>query len=238
MNIVYEDDFILVVNKPSGLVVNRSETWKGETLQDKLEDFFGLEDAGVGERAGIVHRLDKETSGLLLVAKDEDTFSFLQQQFKQRQVRKMYLALVHGKVEEERFIVDAAIARNPQDSMKFAVVEDGREAVTTFEVDERFVKGGEDFTLLRVFPYTGRTHQIRVHLCALNHPIVSDLRYGGSVRARADREWCNRLFLHAAYLNFVSLENAHERMEVTSSLPEDLIACLDLLESAHGQETA
>ncbi len=228
MFIVYEDSTLLVVNKPSGLVVNRSNTWEGVTLEDQLRDYFSLEDEGVGGRAGIVHRLDKDSSGLLLVAKTEDAFKDLLQQFKDRDVEKGYYALVYGEVETEHGIIDAPLDRNPKHRRKMAVVEGGRRAVTEFIVHKYFRNQSGRFTLLELRPQTGRTHQIRVHMAAFNHALVGDPIYSGSKRYKRDKEWCPRLFLHAFALGFTHPQTGeHEYFEI--GLPDEL---LDVLEES------
>ncbi|MEA2020404.1 MAG: RluA family pseudouridine synthase [Patescibacteria group bacterium] len=226
MFVVYEDPSILLVNKPSGLVVNRSDTWEGDTLEDQLRKYFSLADNGIGGRAGIVHRLDKDTSGLLLIAKKEKAFEKLLSQFKNREVEKGYFALSYGKVKPERGVIDAPIDRNPKQRRKMAVVEGGRSAVTEFVVQKYFEKGGKHFTLLELYPKTGRTHQLRVHLAAFNHALVGDPLYSGDKRFRRDKEWCPRLFLHAFSLRFRHPETGEfEYFEI--GLPEEL---LDVLE--------
>ncbi len=226
MFVVYEDPSILLLNKPSGLVVNRSGTWEGNTLEDQLREYFSLEGEGIGERAGIVHRLDKDASGLLLVAKTEDSFRNLLGQFKNREVEKGYFALAYGKVEPERGLIDAPIGRNPKQRRKMAVVEGGKSAVTEFVVQRYFEKDGSHFTLLELYPRTGRTHQLRVHLTAFNYALVGDPLYSGGKRFRRDRKWCPRLFLHAFLLRFQHPETEEpEYFEI--GLPEELLEVLE-----------
>jgi len=259
MQIIFEDDSILVVSKPTGQIVNRAETTRGEvTLQDELEKYLGIKrwaaphpsfarklasDARVLHqaclparqdfegRAGIVHRLDKNTSGVLVVAKTPEAFTNLQAQFKEREVAKEYLALVHGEIKEKdgsasltiKGKIEAPIARNPKDRMRFAVVPGGRKAVTEYEVvrSQESVANGEEFSYLRVKPLTGRTHQIRVHLKYIGHPVVSDPLYLSHRRLKEDRQWCPRIFLHAESLGFTHPQTeAWVRFEV--ELPEDL----------------
>ena len=229
MDVVYEDDSILVVSKPSGLVVNRSETWKGETLQGWLEDYLDLGGIGIGGRAGVVHRLDKGTSGLLVVAKTEEAFDSLQAQFKDRGVKKRYLALAYGAVSPKGGIIDAPLSRNPRHRRKMAVVEGGRAAITHFEVKRYLKQGKQPLTFLEVAPKTGRTHQIRAHLAAFGNPLVGDILYGGRRRGRQGQEWCPRLFLHASYLGFRHPGTAHW-VEFESGLPSELADVLGRLE--------
>ncbi|EKD84984.1 MAG: hypothetical protein ACD_38C00119G0010 [uncultured bacterium] len=245
---LYEDDYLLVVEKPAGLVVDPADTVKEETLADILIRDFKIN----LPRGGIVHRLDKDTSGILLVAKTQAALENLQFQFKDRKTKKEYLALVHGIVALAG-VVEGNIGRNPGDREKFTVLAEGKEAVTEYEPveqctidNEQLTKMFPDFnkiqmrklerqkygklTLLRCKPKTGRTHQIRVHLKHIGHAIVSDEKYVGRKMFRLDKRWCPRMFLHAAKLGFEHPENG-EWMEFESELPEDLKKTLDLLES-------
>lgn len=213
--VIFEDDSLLVIEKPSGLVVNRSDTTaKVETLEDwaatKIKDV---------ERSGIVHRLDKDTSGLLVIAKTPESFENLKSQFKNRETVKKYLALVHGKVEPAEGTINAPIERNPFNRKHFGVFPGGREAVTGYRIIKQF----SDLALLELMPHTGRTHQIRVHMKYINHPIVADPIYGGRKNIRDDLKWCPRLFLHATYLKI-------SNMEFNSPLAPDLQTALDNLQ--------
>lgn len=241
VRVVFEDPSLLVLDKPPGLVVTSSETDKTPSLQDILAKEYEIST----ERSGVVHRLDKDTSGLLLVAKDNETLERLQAQFKSREVKKEYLALVHGFIDKAGK-VEASIIRNPGDREKFVVAEGegAREAITEYEPIEKFKiqdskfkiifegfntiqmrklekSGYGKFTLLRCFPQTGRTHQIRVHLKYLGFPIVGDSKYGGRKTVRLDHRWVPRQFLHAARIEFTHPKTG-ERMSFESKLPEDL----------------
>ncbi|GMR19369.1 MAG: hypothetical protein BMS9Abin34_506 [Patescibacteria group bacterium] len=252
LNVVFEDDTLLVLSKPTGQVVNRSQTTKDAvTLQEELEKYFSTRDfgegiggrngiggragigrldsaepsnssLGIGGRAGIVHRLDKETSGVLAVAKTEEAFRNLQAQFKEREVEKEYLALVHGRTPREGKI-EEPIARHPKVRTRFAVVEGGRPAGTEYKVIEYPLMAGDGGSLsyLRVKPRTGRTHQIRVHLKHIGHPIVSDSIYLSKKQLEKDLAFCPRLFLHAASLSFTHPATG-ARMRFEADLPEDL----------------
>ncbi len=250
LNIIFEDKDFLVLDKPSGLTVNKSETSREETLQDQLSDYFKLAngDLGIGERAGIVHRLDRETSGVLVVAKNQKTFEFLQGEFKERRVKKEYIALVHGLVKDDSGEIASNIARIGKFG-KFGNLknrqEGGREAVTDYERISNFKfqisnfeniiveKGynrsrvryldqhGQDYTLLSVFPKTGRTHQIRVHLKSIGHPVVSDLIYTPSKLLKFDQVWCPRLYLHAKKIYFSS-PRSKKVLTFECDLPNDL----------------
>lgn len=221
--IVFTDSAFLVLDKPAGLVVQRAKTVQGKTLQDWLEK------RGVfGRRNGLVHRLDKETSGLLVVAKNPKALANLQTQFKKRQVFKKYLALVRGRIRPSQGVIRAALARRPASQRKFGVFLGGRPAETNYRVYQNYTYNLKPFTLLELTPITGRTHQIRVHLKYLGHPIVADVQYAGRKTARADRRWCPRLFLHASRLSFRHPETK-KRLSFFSPLPLQLKNVLKLM---------
>lgn len=243
LNIIFEDDEILVLEKPAGVVVNRGETVRNETLQDQLADYFHLRKGlGIGDRVGIVHRLDRETSGLMVIAKTKSAFEKLQKQFKDRKVKKEYTALVHGLIASDRGEINGAIGRVGSFG-KFGIVAGGRESKTVFEVESRckikesifekitqeenkskknyFKNHGRDYTLLLLKPKTGRTHQIRVHLKNIGHPVVSDLIYAPAKLLKFDLNWCGRLFLHARSLEFVH-PATKKPIFFESDLPNDL----------------
>ncbi|MFQ3545819.1 RluA family pseudouridine synthase [Halobacillus rhizosphaerae] len=175
IEIIYEDEDVLVVNKPSGMVVHPSAGHEGGTLVNALlyhcNDLSGIN--GV-ERPGIVHRIDKDTSGLLMVAKNDRAHQSLVEQLSGKSVERKYVAVVHGMISHEYGTIDAPIGRDPKDRQRMAVVEGGREAVTHFRVMEHF----EDFTYVECTLETGRTHQIRVHMRYINHPLAGDPKYG------------------------------------------------------------
>jgi 23S rRNA pseudouridine1911/1915/1917 synthase len=234
LKIIFEDEEILVLEKPAGMVVNRAESVKGKTVQDWVEEKQKTVDGSQKtesssdfvRRVGIVHRLDKETSGLLLIAKTPEAFENLQKQFKERRIEKRYLALVHGKVEPKEGEIRAPVGRLPWNRERFGVLAGGKEATTKYKVNGQWsmVNGRqkEEFSFLELKPETGRTHQIRVHLKYWGHPIVADDKYAGRKRNRKDREWCPRLFLHAAFIAF-SHPKTGKRVEIaSSSLPQDL----------------
>ena len=171
--IIFEDNELLVIDKPFGVVVNRAETTSNvETIQDFAEGKIekNTDNQEFLDRGGIVHRLDKDTSGVMVIAKTSEAFENLKSQFKERETKKVYLALVHGKVEPEVGMVDAPIERSPFNRMHFGIFPGGRPAQTKYSV----VKSYNGHSLLEVEPKTGRTHQIRVHMKYINHPIVSD----------------------------------------------------------------
>jgi len=228
--IVFEDDYLLVVNKPAGWVVNRSITWHGNTIQDWVEKryphLFDNYEPGsdFARRSGFVHRLDKGTSGVLLLAKNEDVWHKLTQQFKRRLVKKEYLALVWGEVADPYFSIDAPLSRNPRFRMRMAVVEGGKPALTSFrrkQVYPDWQGTGLPATLLEVFPRTGRTHQIRVHLASLGYPVIGDKLYSGKSKYKISRQFIDQPFLHARRLSFIH-PVSRKTLVVEAELPEQL----------------
>ncbi len=232
IKIIFENDDFLVIDKPYGLVVNRSESQKDKTLQDWLEERYDFKSLPVTlqnnseyeneflSRSGIVHRLDKETSGVLLCAKNEKSFVFFQNKFKSREVSKKYIAITYGKVLDDRFEIDAPIKRDPRNRFKYAVVRDGKEAQTFFEKVKDFEIDDKKFSIIYCFPRTGRTHQIRVHLAANMTPVVSDLIYSTKSELEISQNLgFNRLMLHSYELKFQGLNN--EDYTFSSEPPED-----------------
>ena len=212
LDILYEDDDVLVVDKPAGLVVHPAPGHTGHTLVNAiLSHFPHLADISDSLRPGIVHRLDKDTSGVMLVAKNRTAQLNLINQFKDRSIAKSYLALVKGRLTPEQGIIDAAIGRDPRNRKRMAVVTAGRGARTEYRV----IKYTGDCTLLEVIPETGRTHQIRVHLSAIGYPVVGDIVYG------VKSVHLSRQFLHACRLGF-KLPSTGEYVEFESELPDDL----------------
>jgi len=222
LRVAYEDPSMLIVDKPAGLVVHPSAGHGSGTLvnallgraRDRGEPLGSI--AGVG-RPGIVHRLDKETSGLIAVAKTDEAQAVLMRQFGDRSIEKEYLAMVRGEAPSARGRVEAPIGRDPRDRQRMAVVAGGRESITEYE---QLASGG-GYALLALRPLTGRTHQIRAHLAYLGLPIAGDMRYGGGEGPGGLR----RQFLHAARL---ALERPGDgaRLRAWSELPPDLAECL------------
>ncbi len=203
--ILFEDSDMVVVDKPAGIVVNRALSVKGETVQDWAEKKLGLPASTQSwgdtfeSRAGIVHRIDKETSGVLVIAKNPTSFAVLQQQFKDRTTQKTYLALVHGDVLPAEGEIKAPVGRLPWNRERFGVLPDGKEAVTAYKKVSTGQHGAanEVVSLVELHPHTGRTHQIRVHMQYIRHPLVGDLVYAGRKTSRLDRTWVPRTMLHA-----------------------------------------
>jgi len=232
VDIIYEDKNLFVINKPSGFTVNRSETTNGDTIQDLIEatfDFDPSEEPEFLDRSGIVHRLDKETSGALIIAKNSVSFRKLQAQFKERKVKKEYIALSHGQILPEVGEINAPVGRLPWNRKRFGVLAGGREAVTRYKVEKLYKLNNDYLSFVRLFPETGRTHQIRVHLKYISHPIFSDFLYAGRKTARNDRKLLNRVFLHAEKIFFEDPDTGKE-IKCSADLPSDLTDLLDNIE--------
>ena len=234
VDVVYEDNDLIVVNKPAGMVVHPAAGISHGTLANALAFHFEhLSTAGGGARPGIVHRLDKGTSGLLVVAKSEIAHENLANQFRDREVFKSYIALVHGQVEHRKGEIDQPIARDPRNRVRMAIVRGGRPALSVYRVRESF----DRFTALNVELKTGRTHQIRVHLAWLKNPVVGDEVYGGGrdktivdPETRRAVSKLNRQFLHAAELGFKH-PTTGEKVMFKAELPAELQSVLDLIRS-------
>ena len=229
MTVVYADDDVVVVDKPPGLVVHPgSGVTDGTLLQGLLSRFAGLRDLAAADRdsdrPGVVHRIDRGTSGLLVVALGQPAYEHLVAQFSSRSVGRLYRALVVGEVESDAGMIDAPLGRSPRDPTRRAVVSGGKTARTHYRVVRRFVE--PRCSLIECRLETGRTHQIRAHFAAIEHPIVGDERYGGAGLGLA----IERPFLHAAELRFEHPRTG-EAMEFSSPLPDDLAAVLSRLET-------
>lgn len=282
-SILFADEDIVVLNKPAGVVVNQAQANREPSLQEwfiqeylpsrslqsvewqsllppEFDGQYGSPEDIWSERQGIVHRLDKDTSGILLLALNPGSLVHLLRQFQQRQVHKKYVCLVHGGISLAKGIINAPLQRAQKDRRRFAVTAGGREAVTQYEVTQRFshlkpiqpalqssasvsdltseelkvLRANRDtysqgFSLVECEPKTGRTHQIRVHLAHLKHPIVGDSVYVGKKRAKLDALWCHRQFLHAEQLAFTHPRTG-EALQFAAPLPTDLVSVLQLLE--------
>lgn len=232
IEIIYEDDTLVVVNKPAGLVVHPAASIHSGTLANALAHHFQQLPSG-GVRPGIVHRLDRDTSGLLVVAKTEAALENLSDQFRARTVYKSYLALVHGRVTPDSGRIDQPLARDPANRTRMAVVRGGRTALSLYRVKRPFNR----FTLLEVELKTGRTHQIRVHLAWLKHPVLGDETYGGgrdntiqNPKLKSHIRNLGRHFLHAEKLAFIHPATG-ERVEFHSPLPRELSELLTEIEA-------
>lgn len=235
--ILFEDESLMVITKPSSWITNSASTTKNQpVIQDWVRDNFEFQISKNNLfRNGIVHRLDKETSGILLIAKTEEAFDKLQSEFKERNVKKTYLALVHGIVEPDKGVINVSVGRLPWRRDRFGIVPGGRDSITDYKVTSYFRLPNEkrehlvNYSLVECKPGTGRTHQIRIHMKHIGHPVVSDEFYTGRKTARVDRKWCPRLFLHASEIVFMH-PLSKKRMEYTSSLEDDLVSALKSLE--------
>ncbi len=248
LEIVFEDDFLAVINKPAGMVVHPGAGVSSGTLANAIAWHFGFGNADCGvekeqipnpksqtpNRVGIVHRLDKDTSGLIVVAKTEEVHEKLSEQFRAREVFKSYVALVHGEIEENTGKIEAPIAREKHNRTKMSVRAHGRYALSLWKVKKRF----EKFTLLAVEIKTGRTHQIRVHLAYVNHPVVGDETYNAgrdktvkNINIRQAINSLNRFFLHAEKLSFTHPASG-EWMSFVAPLPTALTELLQLIENS------
>jgi 23S rRNA pseudouridine1911/1915/1917 synthase len=220
LRIVYQDEDVIVVDKPPGLTVHPAAGHPSGTLVNALLTICPeLANIKGTLRPGIVHRLDKDTSGLLVVAKNEAAQASLTGQLKEREVHKVYLALVRGRVEPPQGVIDAPIGRHPRRRQRMAVVEGGRAAQTRYRVRELLDDAGVAYSLVEAEPLTGRTHQIRVHFASIGHSVVGDRLYG-KASALVERQ-----FLHAWRLGF-RLPASGRYQEFESPLPEDLAGAL------------
>lgn len=234
LKILYEDKDILAIDKPAGISVHGDGRNDVETLADLiLKEYPEMKNVGEpmeievnGEmkkifRPGIVHRLDKDTSGVLLLARNQNTYEFLKKQFQNREIKKTYITLVFGHMKNDTGVIDASIGRSPSDPRK-RIASRGksgklRDAVTEYKVLERIEIDGEKYTWVEVYPKTGRTHQIRVHMKFLNHPVVCDKLYAPD---KTCPESISRLALHAKSIEFKNL--AGENLKIEAPIPEDL----------------
>ncbi|MBP8002693.1 MAG: RluA family pseudouridine synthase [Chloroflexi bacterium] len=225
LDIRYEDDDILLINKPAGMVVHPAVGHETGTLVHAvLAHCPDLPGIGGEIRPGIVHRLDKDTSGLMLVAKNDKALRFLQKQFKERTIEKTYMALVEGDIQPPTAFIDAPIGRDPRQRKKMAVIRSQSFTSRSAQTSYQLVTSYEAFSLIQCQPHTGRTHQIRVHLAFLGYPIVGDTVYG----RRKQTLPLGRHFLHAAALSFLRPSDK-QHLSFEAELPADLQAVLDNL---------
>ena len=223
LEIVYEDDYLMVINKPSGLVVHPGNGNYDNTLVNGLMYYTNnLSDIGEDFRPGIVHRLDKDTSGLMLVAKDNKTHELLADDFKNKRIHREYVALLDGVLPENSAIIDAPLARSSENYQKMTVKAGGKRAVTHLEVIKKY----KEYTLVRLVLETGRTHQIRVHMAYIGYPVHNDPVYN----KRKSDEFGQ--FLHSEYLKFIHPITKKE-LEFRANLPEEFQKFLDALEKSY-----
>ncbi len=227
--VLYEDDNIFIMNKPAGVMVHADGRSDEETLADIIRKSMP-ELVGVGEddRPGIVHRLDRDTTGVMVICKTQEAFKKMKNKFKEHHVKKVYRAIVEGNIRNETGVIDTPIARAKSDFRKKSVVDpysqdyrgEEREAVTRYKVIQR--SEDKKFTYIEVYPETGRTHQIRVHMRSIRHPIIGDDLYG----SRLGKDEATRTMLHARSIEF-TLRN--KDIKVESPIPADMEQCLDKL---------
>ncbi len=241
ISILYEDDALLVIDKPAGMIVNKSDTARYHTtVQEWAEQREGYymsdtteEDLIFQSRSGIAHRIDKETSGILLIAKTPSVLLDLMAQFKAGTIKKTYLALTHGKIVPATGEINVPLGRLPWNRKRFGVLPQGRESLTRYQVKEyRLFKANkkeEIVSLVEAYPQTGRTHQIRVHFLHIGHPLFADPLYAGRKNMKLDRKYVPRLFLHAHKISFMHPETKKE-ISIVSDLPEELSVFLEQLE--------
>jgi len=222
LSVIHEDPDLVVINKPAGVAAHPSPGWQGPTVVGALLAMgMRLADAGPAERQGIVHRLDADTSGVMVVAKSEHAYSALKQAFRNREVLRQYHAVVEGVLTDPKGVIDAPIGRHPQHPYRMAITSDGRPARTRYEVVESYSAA----TLLGLELETGRTHQIRVHVEAIGHPCMGDPVYNTNAH-----EWLKRQWLHAVKLGFQH-PTSSQWVEYTSTYPDDLQQVLHILRS-------
>ncbi len=247
IRVIYENKDFVALNKPAGLLVHssgkspyssaggRAAKAAEPTLVDWLSEHYP-QTKGVGDdpvtRPGIVHRLDKDTSGVIIVALSDRAYDFLKRSFQSHEVKKTYIALVYGRVSGEKGLIDAPLGLKPGTTKRTTYVRGAKmvkEARTLYEVDSRYGFQGSEFTLLKIKPETGRTHQIRAHLASINHPVVGDVLYGKSkMKDRiAEMIGIGRQFLHAETISLTAPSG--ERLTISAGLPEDLSRALNLL---------
>jgi 23S rRNA pseudouridine1911/1915/1917 synthase len=217
LNIIHEDSDMLVINKQAGIPVHPGPGHQDGTVANALIEIYpNVKNVGSVDRPGIVHRLDMDTSGLMVVAKTQEAHLNIARQFENRTVEKTYLALVTGNLEREEAVIEAAIGRSPGDRQRMSVLENGREAITRYKVIRRY----ENFDLLEIRLLTGRTHQIRVHMASLGHPVAGDKIYGREI------DHLVRQFLHSAILQF-SHPATGKTVQYEASLPGDIAQFLN-----------
>jgi len=227
LTIVYDDDAIVVIDKPVGCAAHPSPGWTGPTVIGALAAAgYSISTSGAPERAGIVHRLDVGTTGLMIVAKTDRAYTVLKDAFRNREVEKVYHALVQGHMDPTTGTIDAPIDRHPKEDYRFAVVADGKTSITHYEVIEFY----RAVSLVKVELETGRTHQIRVHFSALRHPLVGDMTYGADPTLAARLE-ISRPWLHALELRF-NHPITQQPLDLHTPYPADLVRALALLDSS------
>jgi 23S rRNA pseudouridine1911/1915/1917 synthase len=230
--IIFQDEDLVVIEKPYGVVVNKAQSVQEETIQSWHESHIKSDGINTSsefwQKGGVVHRLDRETSGVMILANTEASYNFLKQQFLERKTVKRYQALVHGVFKETEGTIAAPIERHPKNRHKFTIGTDlSRTSITDWKVLQSYKIQDFTFSLVELTPHTGRTHQLRVHMQSIQHPIVSDPIYGWQKHTAEDLDICPRLFLHAVYLEFDHPNG--KRVSFQSDLPDELQKVLESL---------
>jgi 23S rRNA pseudouridine1911/1915/1917 synthase len=232
--IIFEDDFIVVINKPSGMISNEAQSTTELTVQKWFSEKIQItndksQEGEFYEKGGIVHRLDKDTSGVMVLAKTPKAYEALKIQFLERKTVKKYTALIHNTFTDKHGEINQPVERHPKERKKFTVGRDlSRMAITEWNVVGEFKNNENTFSLMELLPHTGRTHQLRVHMQYMHHPIVGDPIYGFKKTWREDLLWCPRLFLHAKYLEFVH-PGTNKRVYFEAELTDELKKVLEKL---------
>lgn len=229
----YQDEHLLIIAKPAGLVVHPAPGHRGTTLVESLAHLVPPPAGGDPERPGIVHRLDRDTSGLLLVARSEEAHAALIGMMQRREITRVYEALVDGVIEQDSLTIDAPVGRHTKQRTKMTVVADGRDAVTDVDILDRYRRS----TRIRATLRTGRTHQIRVHLTAIDHPVSGDTTYGADIGFARSIQ-LDRPFLHATHLRLLH-PMTQQALVIDEPLPEDLVKSLEIVlagETPMGEE--
>ena len=235
IEILFENDNVVAINKPAGMLVHTNGKSDAPTIVDWVrESYPNVEEVGETmiladgteiKRPGIVHRLDRDTSGVLLIAKTQEMFLHLKDQFQQHTIAKTYNAYVYGHVKSDEDVIDESIGRSRSDYKQWSASRGKRgtlrDAITEYTVLERFEKDNEQFTFVELRPQTGRTHQLRVHMKYLNHPIVADHLYGGKLVHKSNNLGFKRQALHAQKIEFYNID--HDLVEVEAPLPQDFV---------------
>ncbi len=223
VEIVYEDESLMIVNKPQGMVVHPAPgNYSGTLVNALMYHAENLSSINGVIRPGIVHRIDKDTSGILMIAKDNQAHNSLAHQLKEKTTKRVYVAIVHGRLKQDEGTVDAPIARHPKDRLKMAVVQGGREAVTHYKV----IKAYKNYSIVELRLETGRTHQIRVHMAHIGHPLLGDPVYG----KKQEKIKHDGQLLHAKMLGFIH-PRTEEYMEFDSELPAYFVDIINKIES-------
>jgi 23S rRNA pseudouridine1911/1915/1917 synthase len=223
--ILYETNHLLVIDKPTGVIVHEDGKDTGETISEWAKKTYHLEGVGEKAREGVVHRLDRNTTGVLILAKDKATHIYLKEQFREHTIRKVYRAIVEGHIRNDTGMISLPLARAKSDFRKRTIVDpyaqdtrgEERDAITRYKVIEKSTMEGKHYTYVELYPVTGRTHQIRAHMRGIRHPIIGDELYG----SRSGKDIAKRSMLHAYKVTFQENEEQRDKVTVVAELPKD-----------------